>query len=80
MKPSTAQVLALLRERGEAGLTPLEALEHVGTLRLGARIFEARDYLEPGEVIVNEWAVSGGKRYARYVLRRTEPEQMALAL
>jgi hypothetical protein len=81
MKPSTAAVLALLRQRGEQGLTQIEALEAVGTFRLGARVFEAREYLEPGEVIVNEWASFGNKRVARYVLRRrTETAQLALSL
>ena len=35
-------ILALLRERGDRGVTPLEALRIVGSLRLGARIFDLR--------------------------------------
>jgi hypothetical protein len=78
MKPSTAAVLSLLRERGEAGLTQLQALDEVGTFRLGARVWELRDELGPDEEIVTEWATFRDKRVARYILRRREPEQVTL--
>jgi hypothetical protein len=42
MKPQTRAVLALLRERGSRGVTPLDALEVVGSFRLAARVSELR--------------------------------------
>lgn len=75
----TDQVLALLRERGEAGLTPLEALTIVGSFRLAARIADAKQLLAPDEVIVNVGAgTTTGKHVARYVLRRVEPDALSL--
>lgn len=66
----TEAIIALLRERGERGLTPLEALDIVGSLRLGARIFDARERIRDDEEIVTERVTSNGKTYARYVLRK----------
>lgn len=69
----TDDVLALLRQRGPKGLTPLEALELIGTMRLASRINEARELLrrrEPDLEIVTGSAIRGDKRFARYVLRR----------
>lgn len=64
-----AAVLALLREKGMTGLTPLEALERVGTLRLGARIWDLR---KAGHLIVNRGLTFGTgdrrKHVACYVL------------
>jgi hypothetical protein len=64
----TTAVVSLLRSRGDKGLTPLEALEIVGSLRL------ARDpssgLLGDDEEIVTESVTRDGKTYARYVLRR----------
>ncbi|MBX3031900.1 MAG: hypothetical protein KF809_17270 [Chloroflexi bacterium] len=37
----TQELLALLRERPE-GVTPLEALDEIGTLRLAARVYDLR--------------------------------------
>ena len=76
MKPQTADVLALLEEQGEAGVTPALALTEAGTMRLAARIAELR---ADGLVIVNlGWTTPTGKRVARYVLRRA-PRQLDLS-
>jgi hypothetical protein len=67
----TQAVLALLRERGEDGLTPLEALSIIGSFRLAARIADAKQLLDPDEDIVTLRAtLPNGKTVARYVLRR----------
>lgn len=61
-----ARVLALLRERGEHGITPISALREVGTFRLGARIFNLR---AAGHNIETHWVTTdNGARIARYVL------------
>lgn len=68
MKPQTRDVLALLRDRGLQGVTPQDALEHVHTMRLAARISELR---EAGYTITSDKS----KGYGRYVL--VEAEQLA---
>jgi hypothetical protein len=65
-----ARLLALLRYRGEQGVTPLDALNELGCFRLAARVWDLR--LE-GHLIVNEEIKVQGKRYARYVLRDPLP-------
>lgn len=47
----TQELLALLRERPE-GVTPLEALHDIGSLRLAARILDLK---REGHPIVSEW-------------------------
>jgi hypothetical protein len=70
-KSQTERVLDLLRVRGEQGLTPLEALELVGTFRLAHCIWVAKTLIRDDEEIVTETATSpAGKSFARYVLRR----------
>lgn len=59
MKPQTRAVLELLRTKPE-GVTPREALIHVGTFRLGARVFELRQL---GYVIRSEHVREGIWRY-----------------
>lgn len=76
MKTQTDAVLELLRERGEYGLTPGEALAEVGTMRLAARISDAKALLADDEVIETDWALVNGKRFARYVLRHREPSAL----
>lgn len=67
----TDKVLALLRERGEQGLTPLEALDLVGTFRLADNVWRAKQMIPDDHEIVTEAATSpNGKTFARYVLRR----------
>ncbi len=67
MKPGTRAVLALLREKGDEGVTPLDALDRVGSFRLGARIWELK---AEGYPIETEMArTAGGKRIARYRLK-----------
>jgi len=61
-----AQVLALLRDRGERGLTSLEALREVGTMRLAHHIHVLRN---EGYDIRTHDEKNGRTRYARYVLR-----------
>ena len=66
----TEQVISLLRTRGETGLTPLEALDLVGSFRLAARISDAKLLIRDDEVIETDSVTRDGKTYARYVLRR----------
>lgn len=71
----TEAVIALLRARGPSGVTPLEALETVGSLRLAARISDAKQLIRDDEEIVTLRHTSGGKTFARYVLRpRPQPK------
>lgn len=75
MKPANAATLELLRRRGKAGVTPLDALTAVGTFRLGARIFELK---ADGYDIETKLETTGnGKRIARYVLHEA-PKQLTL--
>ena len=63
----TAGILAVLRLG--ITLTPGEALDQFGTLRLAGRIHEAKQRLEAGESIVAEWVTTpGGARVSRYRL------------
>lgn len=66
----TEAVIALLRSRGEEGLTPIEALNLIGSFRLGARIYDAKELIGDDEEIVTERVTRYGKNYARYVLRK----------
>ena len=74
----TERIVQLLRARGEEGLTPLEALRLVGTMRLAARIADAKDpsrrLLKPDEIIVTEQArIDESTTVARYVIRKRPP-------
>lgn len=53
-------------------ITPLEALDLFGCLRLGARIWDLKDIKHN---IVTEIEEKEGKRYARYRLIRTAEQQ-----
>ena len=65
-RSQTLRVLDLLRSQGDEGVTALDALQIVGSLRLAARILELRD---EGHDIVTRWETTPtGKRVARYVL------------
>ena len=69
-KPQTLRTLAVLRNRGEEGMTALDALEWVGTARLAARIDELR---REGHVIEREMvATRNGAHVARYRLLEDE--------
>ncbi len=73
MKPATAATLDLLREYPD-GITALDALDTIGSFRLGARVFELR---EAGYTIDSEYVTTRSKkRIVRYVLRE-QPVQMA---
>ncbi len=75
MKPSTRDVLELLREQGVDGVTPALALAEAGTMRLAARIAELR---AEGHDIVNVgFRTPTGKFVANYVLRE-RPVQLRL--
>lgn len=54
--------------KAHGGITPLEAIEHLKVLRLGARIFDMR---EKGMNIINEPVP--GTNYARYKLMEDGP-------
>ena len=62
----TERILALLRERGAAGITPKEALAEVGTMRLAARISDLRRMGH--EIETRTYVTTGGAHVARYIL------------
>ena len=66
LKPQTYRTLSVLRARGPLGLTPLQALEFVGTQRLAARVYE----LEAAGYRIDRTLMRTprGARIARYVL------------
>jgi hypothetical protein len=65
--PTQAELLLdLLRERGSAGVTPLLALDRIGSFRLGARIFDLR--AEGHNISRRMVATAGGAHVACYVL------------
>jgi hypothetical protein len=69
----------LLRANGERGVTPLDALEVLGSFRLAARVIDARDLIDPWERIDSERAtLPNGKSVARYVLRSSRVVQPTL--
>jgi hypothetical protein len=74
MKPQTERTLRVLRAKGGDGLTPLEALELVGTQRLAARIYELQ--AEGYDITRTLKATARGARIACYVLH--ESEQLVL--
>lgn len=59
-------LLELLRERGTQGVTPLLALDRIGSLRLAAVVFDLK---KAGYNIDSTMVTVGlGKRVARYTL------------
>lgn len=77
MSDQTTLVLRLLRERGAAGVTPLDALfGDPHSFRLAARIWDLR---HAGYDITREWYVTErGDRVARYVLNETAQIELGL--
>jgi hypothetical protein len=73
----TAEILALLRSRGDVGITPMDALEEVGSFRLAARI---ADLHAAGYTITSTMETTPtGKRIARYRLVEAKAyEQQAM--
>ena len=73
----TDAILALLRARGDRGITALDALEEVGSFRLAARI---SDLHAAGYTITSTMeTTANGKRIARYRLVEAKPyEQTAM--
>lgn len=67
-RPPTQEqrVLDLLRERGPAGLTPLQALEYAQCMRLAAVVFRLK--AEGHEIATEMVTTDSGKHVARYVL------------
>lgn len=69
--PTQAQrLLELLRERGERGVTPLDALERIGSFRLAARVHDLRHPREGVGYVIEDvgYTTDSGARVARYVL------------
>lgn len=65
-----AVILELLRDRGAEGVTPMDALEVAGSMRLSGRILELR---HDGHNIETQLVTTaGGARVARYVLHERE--------
>lgn len=65
------RLLELLRERGDAGVTPLLALDRIGSFRLGARIYDLK---QAGHTITSERVrTAGGAIVAKYVLVEARP-------
>jgi hypothetical protein len=69
MKPQTENILLMLEERGERGITALDALREEGCLRLAARIGELREH--GLDIEASRERTPNGKQIARYVLRST---------
>lgn len=66
MSERTSQREAVLAALKRGPLTPLEALERIGTMRLAARVGELR---QQGHAIsVERYVTPSGKRVARYRL------------
>lgn len=60
------ELLVILRRRGRAGITQLEAYEILRSTRLGARVFDLK---AANHNILDEWVtVPSGKRVKRYWL------------
>ena len=74
MKPSAALILALLRRRGSAGVSPAEARLLAGCDRLAARVLELR---QEGFDIRTGSETCQGATYARYRLYEA-PRQLDL--
>jgi hypothetical protein len=73
MKPSAAAILALLRQRGERGVTPAEARLLANCDRLAARVCELR---AEGHDIRTGSETAHGATYARYRLHE-RPVQLS---
>ena len=69
MKSQTDRILALLRHRGDAGVTALDSLLEVGSFRLAARVWDLR---RAGYDVEAKSLQVNGSRVARYVLHESE--------
>lgn len=63
-KSQTLQVYEYIGKHGS--ITPLEALEHIGCFRLGARIWELKDM---GFPVTGTMVTENGKRFKRYYMK-----------
>ena len=69
MRPQTALLIAYLRQNGSG--TGLDFLKHLGILSYTRRIFEAKQYLQPNEMIESRIIrTETGKHIALYELFR----------
>lgn len=68
------QILSHLKTHGS--ITPLDALNLYGCMRLGARIY---DLINDGENIISVTEEKNGKRYARYHLKSQIKRKIAPA-
>jgi len=68
------KLLELLRQRGTQGVTPIEALDIVGTFRLSAGIYDLR--ADGHDIRSHTHRTPSGSDVARYVLVPPQPEQM----
>lgn len=69
MLTQNEMILALLVKAGPDGVTPLQALNECGVLRLAARINDLKTMIPASDEIITERASANGKTFARYVLR-----------
>ena len=60
----TEMILDYIQKNGS--ITPLEALEHIGCFRLGARIWELKDM---GFPVTGTMVTENGKRFKRYYMK-----------
>jgi predicted ArsR family transcriptional regulator len=67
----TQAVLALLRQRGDRGITALDALDAVGSFRLAARIHDLT--AEGFQITSTMEATPAGRHIARYRLVERTP-------
>lgn len=59
------QIQQILNHLKREPITPLDALQHYGCFRLGARIYDLR---KDGYDIHTDWEERGDKRWAKYRL------------
>lgn len=60
----TMMVLDYIQKHGS--ITPLEALEHIGCFRLGARVWELKDM---GFPVTGTMVCENGKHFKRYYMK-----------
>ena len=67
MKGHALEVLSMLQRRTSRGITAMDALAELGTMRLAARIYDLR---MAGHDIETRMEDTGSAKIARYVLRK----------
>jgi hypothetical protein len=66
MQSQNTRILALLRQAGEQGITPLDGLQVAGSFRLAARIYDLRK--QGYRIKASTFRTESGADVARYVL------------